>query len=250
MANSWLQKESECVDVNCLPNEILEKIFSFFTKKELICTVRLVCCRWCNISYGRNLWTTLTTSDVQELKSHSIYKVIQRLFCFNHSLKYLCLDRVDFTHEDDLSCTFPVLIPNLCELSLAFCKLVNARMELLLQRISICCPYICSLKLEDCNITKTCLEFFYKHHITKLDVSYCKHLTDDLLYAISHWSLRKLSLDGVQWISDKAVEHLLKNCHQTLENLWLDGDNLTDEGLHMLRHCQKLTYVIITLSIK
>ena len=235
--------KSEAVDINCLPNEILEKIFSFFTIKELICVIRLVCCRWYDISYERNLWTTLTTNDVQELNNHSVYKIIHRLFCFNHTLKYLCLDHVDFTHEDDLSCTFPILIPNLCELSLASCKLVDGTMEELLKRVSICCPCIYSLNLEDCNITQTCLDFFYKHHIIKLNVSYCKRLTDNFVCTISHWNLKELNLDGVQWISDQAVEHLLKNCQHTLEHLWLDGDNLTDKGLHMLRHCNKMMYV-------
>jgi hypothetical protein len=241
------EEEIENIDINYLPNEILAKIFSYLTVKELICTVRLTCQRWCNISYDRNLWTTLTTDDVQELnKNHSICDIIHRLFCFNNdfaTLKYLSLDRVDITHEDDLTCMFPLLIPNLCELSLAFCNLGDARIEILLEKLSICCRNIHSLNLDECNIINNCLDFFYNHNITKLSVCYCNRLTDEFIYTISHWNLRYLNIDGVQWISDEAVEHLLHNCQHSLEHLWLDGENLTDDGLKMLSHCHNIKYV-------
>lgn len=245
MANC--EEEIENIDINYLPNEILAKIFSYLTVKELICTVRLTCQRWCNISYDRSLWTTLTTDDVQELnKNHSICDIIHRLFCFNNdfaTLKYLSLDRVDITHEDDLTCMFPLLIPNLCELSLAFCNLGDARIEILLEKLSICCRNIHSLNLDECNIINNCLDFFYNHNITKLSVCYCNRLTDEFIYTISHWNLRYLNIDGVQWISDEAVEHLLHNCQHSLEHLWLDGENLTDDGLKMLSHCHNIKYV-------
>ena len=239
-------EEENVDDINYLPNEILVKIFSYITIKELLCTVRLICRRWCNISYDTNLWTTLAKDDIEELKNHSIHDIIHRLFCFNHcvhTLKYLSLDRVDITHKKDLTCTFPLLIPNLCKLSLAFCKLVDARIEILLERLSNCCRNIHSLNLEECNIANDSLDYFHEHNITKLNVSYCNCLTDEFIYTISHWNLKHLSIDGVQWINDKAVEHLLRTCQHSLEYLWLDGDNLTDEGLKMLRHCHKMKYV-------
>ena len=238
--------EEEHIDINYLPNEILMKIFSFLSIKELICTVRLTCRRWCNISHDRNVWTTLTANDIKELKHHSIYEIINRLFCFDdfvNTLKYLSLDRLDITHKEDLSCMFSLLVPNLCGLSLSCCELVNTRIESFLERLSSCCHSINDLNLADCSIQNYSLKYFDKHNITKLNVAYCNSLTDEFVYTISHWNLKHLNIDGVQWISDRAVEHLLHNCQHSLEHLWLDGDNLTDDGLKMLRHCHYIKYV-------
>ena len=241
--------EKEDIDINFLPNEVIMKIFSYLTIKELICAVRLTCRRWFNVSYDRSIWTTLTTDDIKEFKDHSVYEIINRLFCFDdfvNTLKYLSLDRIDITHKEDLTCMFSVLIPNLCGLSLAFCQLVDKRIESFLERLSSCCHSIRCLNLEECNILNYSLKYFDKHNITKLNVSYCNCLTDEFLFTISHWNLKHLSIDGVQWISDKAVEHLLRSCQHSLEHLWLDGDNLTDEGLKMLRHCHNINVLKIS----
>lgn len=234
--------------INHLPDELLVKIFFYFTVKKLICTIRLVCRRWCNISYDKNLWTRLTSDDVQELKNHSIYDIIRRLFCFNDSaLKYLSLDRFDIIHEDDLSWKFPFLTPNLNELSLAFCSQVDKNV---LRIFSDRCRNIHSLNLEECNITNDCFHILNNQiNITKLNVSYCNNLTDEFVIMVSQWNLRDLNIDGVQWISDEAVEHLLHNCQYSLEHLWLDGENLTDEGLRLLRCCHNIKYVTVQFTV-
>ena len=124
------EQQEENIDINCLPNEVLMKIFSYLTVKKIICTVRPVCRRWRDISYSKNLWTTLTTGDLQEFKNHSVHDIIRRLFCFDndlHTLKYLSLDRFEITNEEDLSFAFPTFTPNLCELSLAYCNLVDGK---------------------------------------------------------------------------------------------------------------------------
>ena len=93
--------------------------------------------------------------------------------------------------------------------------------------------------MDECKITNHCLLVFHEHNITKLNVSF-NHLTDEFIYTVTHWNLRYLNLDGVQFISDEAVEHLLEKCQHSLEYLWLDGEQLTDEGLKLLRHCHNI----------
>ena len=198
--------------INSLPDEILTKIFSYLSLKELSCFVRVVCKRWLYVSCTEILWSKLTAEDIKDLEEVAPSALVQFVSLNTSSLKYLLLDNC----YDIPIHTLAKMVPNLRELSLAFCSQVN---KLLLQTFSEHCPGITALNLEGCEeITHDCLTLFSGHIISRLN----------------------LNLDGVQWISDDAVRLLLENCKETLRYLWLDGENLTDHALTMLGRCNNL----------
>lgn len=225
--------------LNDLPNEILAKIFSYLSLKELRFSVRLVSKRWFKISYMKSLWCKLTREDIKELTGLSPTLLVQLVRQNLSSLKYLLLDNCDDIPRHELQ-TITSLVPNLCELSLAFCVQVNRP---ILERFSKNCREITALNLEGCGeITDGCITLFGDHPISRLNLSHCNHLTDDSLIFIGNAFrlIKNLNVDGVQWISDEAVNYLLENCKSTLEDLWLDGENLTDTALTMLGSCNNL----------
>lgn len=222
--------------INSLPDEILTKIFSYLSLKELSCFVRVVCKRWLYVSCTEILWSKLTAEDIKDLEEVAPSALVQFVSLNTSSLKYLLLDNC----YDIPIHTLAKMVPNLRELSLAFCSQVN---KLLLQTFSEHCPGITALNLEGCEeITHDCLTLFSGHIISRLNLSHCNHLTDDSLIFIinTFWNIKDLNLDGVQWISDDAVRLLLENCKETLRYLWLDGENLTDHALTMLGRCNNL----------
>lgn len=241
--------------IQIVPNEILCKVFSYLSAKHLIINVKLVCKRWFYVICQRDLWTRLTSDDIKSLQvnSNSIDVILKRIYCDNfdeHTLNYLSLDGVEFAAEElakqidyEVSLLFPWImhLENLRELSLSFCPLDHHLTGILVTAIAYYCPKLKSLILTSSNVYDNVFEMKFPA-MTKLDVAFCSTLTDKFLYNISHCNLKHLNVDGVQWIGDEAMKHLLCECQHSLEYLWIDGENLTDDGLQYIECCYNMRY--------
>jgi len=52
--------------------------------------------------------------------------------------------------------------------------------------------------------------------------------------------LVKINLDGIQWITEDLVEKLVSCQQNTLKNIFLDGENISDNSIELLSTCKNI----------
>lgn len=228
-----IQAKSLCY-FDVIPSELTIKILSYIPLKELYLNVALVCKTWKDFALSPILWQHLDTQDTQLMTSECLTYII----CKHCSL----LKSLDLRYNDNI-CHLDMLAiakacPLLQDLTLSFCGEIHRTVKIFAQN----CLSLQHLNIEGSNITDNCLKHLAALPLKSLNVSHCIHLTDEGLKFItsSCKNLIAINFDGVQWITDSAVFVLVQNCYQTLERLWLDGDNLTDASVQAIAKCKKL----------
>ena len=229
-----------------LPEELALKIFSFLTFRELSKNVAPVCKQW--LCYSK---CPLLRQSLSLLETHSWIASLEELSEIIRSnfplLKHLYLQpRTELTLHGCVilaqSC------PLLQSLSLSFCDQVTK--DTLKQFVTFC-PYLRDINLEGCAVNDECLECLECLPLQRLNTSHCTQLTDYGLKFLSTQchQLCSLNFDGVQWITHDAIAVFVKNCHDRLEHLWLDGESMTDDTVELITKCPRIKYEAILLSI-
>ncbi|XP_062577595.1 F-box/LRR-repeat protein 2-like [Saccostrea cucullata] len=220
---------------NSLPREIILKIFSFFSSVELCRCVIPVCKQWYDAGHDPSLWKELDFSRQCELPSTVLCRTISRAT----SLKKLSLmGRLDLSTAE--VAVFSQYIPLLESLNLGFCTGVNRTVTEYFVRN---CPRLTELNVEGCHTVDDSVTAALPRgeRLRSFNFSHC-NLTDDsiVLLASAVKRIVSLNIDGISWISDSAVVTLVDNQHQNLEELVLDGAELSDKSFHHIARCAKL----------
>lgn len=236
LEQSISEQRGEVCSFDILPEEIILKIFSFLTIGELCRYVALVCKLW--LQYSRCPLLRQKLSFWESNRETSLEEISDVINSNCPLLKDLCLQpRTELTlHGCRMlaqSC------PHLQTLSLSFCGQITRQ---ILDQFVTFCPKLRDLNLAGCGVTDQCLEGLNKLPLRKLNASHCTKLTDDGLKFLSTecHQLCRLNFDGIQWITHDAITVLIETCHRRLEYLWLDGENMTDCTVQLIRKCWHL----------
>ncbi|PFX14427.1 F-box/LRR-repeat protein 20 [Stylophora pistillata] len=237
------QRGENTCPFDILPEEIILKIFSFFTLGELCGHVALVCKMW--LHYSRcpllrqklSFWDRSIESSLVEISD-----IIKSNFPL---LRDLCLQpKMDLTlHGCRLlaqSC------PHLQKLSLSFCSQVN---KSIIDQFVTFCPKLRDLNLAGCGVTDQCLDGLNKVPLRRLNASHCTKLTDDGLKFLSTecYQLCHINFDGIQWITHDAITVLVEKCYRRLECFGLSFcTSLTDQALEGVQNMKNL----VSLTLK
>ena len=130
--------------------------------------------------------------------------------------------------------------PQLKHLSLRLCRQVDDK---ILKLISKHEKNLRSIDLEGCvNITDNSLIYFVGLPLESVFISYCNRISDDGgVFLVNNFvNLKEINFDGIQWITEDFVEHLVNLQSQILETVILDGENMTDRSIDLLSKCNNL----------
>lgn len=222
---------------NSLPSEILLKIFSFFTQRELCRYIAPVCSMWFQLAKDPTLWSVISAADYGDVRSELLIDVIVS-WC--KQLSSLELNRrpeitVAEFHELFKNC------PHLKHISFAFCTQVNNE---ILQLLSTYCKSLHSVNLEGCGqISDQSFYSFVGLPIDRVNVSHCNQLSDEggIFLARNFKNLTEVDFDGIQWMTEDFVQMLVDKHYGTLRKVYLDGENLGDDCVHLFSKCVQLS---------
>ena len=227
-----VERRTNCYTIFDLPDEIMLKVFSYFSHFELCRYVAPVCETWLAYARDSTLWEEITEAEFQNVSSDLLVKVITS-WC--SLLKVLDLKGRTDIGGSDLKAIFSSC-PLIETLSFAFCDQINDEMMKLL---SDNCPNLKYVNFEGCKISDSSLIYLFGKPIHSLNVSHCNMISDEgLIFIAKNFKhLCSLDLDGVQWISQVSVEVLVDLHADNLIEVTLDGADLTDDSIRMLSKC-------------
>ena len=224
------------LEFNDLPDEVILKIFSYFTKRELCSYIAPVCLAWFHLAKDPLFWTAIYRTDFEAVDNWLLIEVI---LSWCKQLTYLELDhRSEITKEG-----FEIIFkscPKIKHLSLKLCRQVD---DHILKLISKYEKEIQSIDLEGCvKLTDSSFAHFIELPIKSFSIAYCNYITDEgTIFIVRNFKhLKKINLDGIQWITDDFVKELVVQQSETIEEIFLDGENITDESMALLSRCSNL----------
>lgn len=218
-----------------LPDEIKIRIFSFLTEREICRYVAPVCKSWFEYSKDSTLWKSILYKEFTDVESYLLINVILS-WCQNITVLELNR-RDDITFEE--FCKIFQCCPHIEILSLAFCIQVTKETLFLLPKH---CKKLHTISLKGCHISDECFYSLHGLPIKSISLRFCYQITDEgAIFLVKNFKdLVEINLDGIQWITKRFIEELVKYHFQTLEKIHLDGENLTDYAIHLICQCQKL----------
>ncbi|XP_033632097.1 F-box/LRR-repeat protein 17-like [Asterias rubens] len=218
-----------------LPREIFYKVLSYFSLRELCVTLAPVCRAWCEYSYSPVLWQDLDLSANPDISSKQLDMLLERATLLK-TLRLRGRQQLSVYEIEML-----VKCPLLTRLDLGFCDIVNRR---ILVEIVRCCPSLQVVNMEGCDRIddQVAAQFPQLPLLKKLNLSHCTKMTDEavLLIAQGCLVLEELNVDGIPWITDRAIELLAADRSGTLRAVYLDGAELTDLSIKYLIGCPSL----------
>ena len=227
-----ISDQKQCYNISDLPDEIILKIFSYFTPTELCRYVAPVCVSWLTFARDGTLWEEITEKEFKDVSSDLLVKVITS-WC---SL----LRSVDFKGRSDLTLNdFEAVFrscPQIETISFAFCPQVN---DNVLKLFSQNCSHLKYINLEGCNISDASLMYFFGKPIHGLNLSHCNLISDEglVFLAKNFRDLSCVNLDGIQWITSASIDVLSSLHADHLVQIVLDGAELTDDSIRILSRC-------------
>ncbi|KAH3859996.1 hypothetical protein DPMN_022886 [Dreissena polymorpha] len=220
---------------NNLPDEIIVNIFSYLKVQDLCKYASPVCHKWRALVKDHSLWHVLDFSNFHNLSSFNLLQVIRRA----PLLRKLSLrGRVNLSPvEIAIICES---CPRIQELDLGFCSDVT---ETVLQIIIENCSVLQKINVEGGNyIGKRCLQVMSQSlSLTALNFSHCMTIqNDDVRQLAEHLKIIAINLDGNNFITDSGVFSLVKLQSAHLQELELDGAEITDASLYSISQCMDL----------
>ncbi|XP_065669199.1 F-box/LRR-repeat protein 2 [Hydra vulgaris] len=222
--------------INSLPHELLLRIFSFFSQRELCLFVAPVCSLWFSLTRDSSFWDSIHSVDYEDVSSSLLCKV---LVSWCRHVTTLELDkRCDLSYND-----FKIIFQNcsnINNLSLVFCSQINADIFSL---VGTYLKELNSISIEGCHeVSDHSLYHLIGLPLKHFNLAYCNRISDDgaIFIARNFSSLLFINLDGVQWITESFIEVLVQKHFHSLEEIFLDGENLTDYTLCLLSKCSQL----------
>ncbi|KAL7064867.1 hypothetical protein AAHC03_04788 [Spirometra sp. Aus1] len=212
--------------ISVLPSELLLDIFQFLPPFELIRTIPLVCRLW------RRLALHPTLGRVLKVKGQTPSSVCARLINERPLLRvFRCTA---------LKC-LPYVLQDVCRLehlqclNMGFCDLDERAALNLARNAPVALRH---LNLEGCTVIDSgFLRILVSRckRLEALNLSHCTNVGNEGVQEITRGLplLCRLNLDGIQWITDEALEALLEGSavkNGILRCIWLDGFELSAAG--------------------
>ncbi|KAL5012058.1 hypothetical protein ScPMuIL_010609 [Solemya velum] len=233
--NSDLPKDVDQCFFSSIPTEIILKILSFCSPQELCQNVSPVCKKWHSYAHEPSLWKCLCFDYNPNISSINLCWIVRKT---PHLKKLVLRGRFELTLAECSVLSESCL--ELRELDLGFCDKLN---QLMIGCFVENCKQLESITVEGCQlVTNVCVTHLVKlSRLTHLNFSHCALLDDSLiLIADKLPQIVSLDIDGMSWITDSAVIHLVTLHQHNLECLVLDGAELTDAIFQTLSMCSKL----------
>lgn len=224
------------LEFNDLPDEVILKIFSYFTKRELCSYIAPVCLAWFHLAKDPLFWTTIYRTDFEAVDD---WLLIEMILSWCKQLTYLELDHRSEITKEGFEIIFKCC-PKIKHLSLKLCRQVD---DQILKLISKYEKEIQSIDLEGCiKLSDSSFAHFIELPIKYFGISYCNYITDEgTIFIVRNFKhLKKLNLDGIQWITDDFAKELVAEQSETIEEVLLDGENITDDSMALLSRCPNL----------
>ena len=218
-----------------LPNEIITKILSYLTLRELCHFVSPICKQWHIYAMNPLLWQRLPFEEIYNVSPENLVTLIQSKCTLLKELNLKCQSELSLYECQIIAQSCPMLET----LSLAFCTQVNKE---IIKSFVAYCPKLQNLNIEGCKVYDDSLFLLQNIPLKRLNVSHCTHLSDEgLVFIGKHCPhIRDINFDGVQWITDDAIATLVNSCYNHLCNIWLDGADLCDDSIRILARCRNL----------
>jgi len=212
-----------------LPQEIVQRIFAYFSTQELGLALALVCQKWHDFAMDPIHWQHLILGYERNLDTADLCRILQRTTLVKH---------VNLCWRNDIQPVVLQVIGSSCHqltsLDLGFCDFVNSTF---LRQLHTNVPHLTTLNLEGCdNVDSTCIMVMTSlmSQLRNLNLSHCVQLDDDDIIRISQnlLTLQSLNIDGIANVTDEAVTSLVSVHGDTLQELRVDGANLSDASVH------------------
>lgn len=227
-----ISEQKQCCNISDLPDEIILKVFSYFTPTELCRYIAPVCVSWLTFARDGTLWEEITEKEFKDVSSDLLVKVITS-WC---SL----LRSVDFKGRSEMTISdFEAVFkscPQIETISFAFCPQVN---DNILKLFSQNCSHLRYVNLEGCNVSDASLMYFFGKPIHGVNLSHCNLISDEglVFLAKNFRDLSCVNLDGIQWITSASIDILTSLHADHLVQIVLDGAELTDDSIRLLSRC-------------
>ena len=224
--------------VDILPDEVMFKIFSFFSPTELCRYIAPVCRKWLHYARDPTLWTYISYDEFRDVQSELFAKVLTSWCTLVKDIDFRCRNDLD---GRDFKAIF-MNCPLLEKVSFAFCSQLDHK---ILQQLSKYCKHVHSVNMEGTQINDSSLMYLVGLPIKSINVSHCNYLSDEGLtfMAMNFCGLEEVNFDGIQWITQDSIQVLVDNCSDSLTGISFDGADLTDDTTRLLSRCQKTRYV-------
>ena len=194
-------KSDECprtFHVNCLPVELLHKIFSYLSLQDLCKLVVVVCRQWRDLAYDPLHWQVLDLSSLDYLQPCELFALMDR----SPLLKDLSVPKQSVLSNYEAH-YIATRCSNLKSLNLGFTRGVD---EVVLQQFVEHCTDLEKLNLEgtdfanDSAIVQIICGF---NKLTTLNLSHCKVEDCGILQLNEKLPLlADIDIDGIMWITD------------------------------------------------
>ena len=198
--NCTSSRQSEIpAPIHCLPDEVLLKIFSYFSNQDLCVYVTPVCSKWRELARDNSLWHELDFSNMPHLSTLNFLWVLRRAPLLR---KIIVRGRQSILTPE--IAIFTECCPHLQEIDFGFCDNINRHG---IQCVADNCPDLVKLNVEGCdNIDHTCLRYIIKcKHLTHMNFSHCVAIQDAGISFIAKNmdKIVSINLDGMNFITDR-----------------------------------------------
>ncbi|KAL4230606.1 hypothetical protein ACF0H5_010983 [Mactra antiquata] len=219
-----------------LPEELIVKIFSFLTTEELCLHAAPVCRKWRSISHDHSLWKSLDFSVNPLLSSLNFLWVIRRAPLLQ---RLIVSGRACLTHPE--VAIFTECCQFLEDIDFGFCNNLSCEM---IRTVSDNCTHLKRINVEGCEkVDYRCSGYLARCcELTHINLSHCTAICDRSVSLISRKlpNLLSINLDGIDSITDSAVDVIVSQHCEHLQEIELDGAEISDIGIQHLSLCKQL----------
>ena len=241
------ETDDETCAIEILPDEVLLKIFTYFSPVSLAQSVSRVCRRWRKICLDVSLWKYLHFRKMHLLceRKESLLNVIR------NSKLLVSLQCPHIPYADEVLNVVARFCPFMKKLDMGFTSINSC---VVLEKFLVNCSQVCHLNFEGVKLNCDCRGSAFKigslKSLSHLNLSHCMWVNDKFitLLANSDCKLTCLNIEGIPYVTNKSLRLLLNANSDSLESLLLDGEGLTDESLVLVRNCHNLVKFSLLFS--
>ncbi|WAR09666.1 FXL17-like protein, partial [Mya arenaria] len=234
---SSINQRFESCPIDCLPDEIMVKIFSHLSTKDLCLSCALVCGRWRNLTLDHSLWLELDFRHCPNLPTIQFLRIVRKAPLLR---RLFISDRTNL-YPPELAIVLESC-PHLCEIDIGFCDKITCE---LINCLASYAQNLTHINVEGCNyFDEGCVENLVKlKRLSHLNLSHCTAIQDQglMLVAKRLEKIVNINLDGMNFITD-SIQHIAE-C-RCLKHLAMSFcESLTDRSLEYIRKCVNLEYL-------